>query len=95
MRHRRKLLFAQGIALLAALTSVPIPLLMPFLVDEVLLAQPGPLVATINALFPAPWQGPLLSITAVLALTLLLRLGTLLLSVWQMRQFTYISKDIT
>lgn len=95
LEHRRKLLFAQLIALLAALTSVPIPMLMPLLVDEVLLKQPGAIVSSINALFPSSWHGPILYVLAVLALTLLLRLGSMLLGVWQMRQFIHIAKDIT
>ncbi|WP_206054790.1 ABC transporter ATP-binding protein [Nitrosococcus wardiae] len=95
LEHRRKLLSAQLIAILAALMSVPIPMLMPLLVDEVLLEQSGIIVSTINALFPSTWQGPIFYVLAVLALTLLLRLGSMLLAVWQMRQFIHIAKDIT
>lgn len=95
LQHRRKLLLAQVIAMLAALTSVPIPLLMPLLVDEVLLGKPGAAVSTVNTIFPSQWHGPILYILAVMALALLLRLSSLLLGVWQMRQFTYIAKDVT
>ncbi len=93
--HRRELILAHGIAVLAALAAVPVPLLMPLLVDEVLLDQPGAVVATLNALFPSAWRGPALYILAVLALALLLRLAASALGVWQMRQFTLIAKDIT
>jgi ATP-binding cassette subfamily C protein len=92
--HRRELILANIIAVLGALVSVPVPLLIPMLVDEVLLDQPGRAVATINALLPDDWQGPLLYIAAILVLTLLLRFIGLALSVWQMRQFTRISKDV-
>jgi ATP-binding cassette subfamily C protein len=95
LQHRRKLFLAQLIAILAALTSVPIPLLMPLLVDEVLLEQPGTAVSTINAIFPSQWHGPILYILSIMMLALLLRLSSLLLGVWQMRQFTYIAKDVT
>lgn len=95
LRHRRRLLFAQLIAIAAALTSVPTPMLMPLLVDEVLLERPGLMVSTINSLFPPSWHGPILYVLAVLALTLLLRLSSILLAVWQMRQFTHIAKDVT
>lgn len=95
LRHRRRLLFAQLIAIAAALTSVPTPMLMPLLVDEVLLERPGLMVSTINSLFPPSWHGPILYILAVLVLTLLLRLSSILLAVWQMRQFTHIAKDVT
>jgi ATP-binding cassette, subfamily C, bacterial len=94
--HRRKELIAANlIAILGAMVSVPIPLLIPLLVDEVLLDQPGISIQTMNSIFPQSWQGPILYILAVLALTLVLRLISLVLGVWQMRQFTTISKDVT
>lgn len=93
--HRRELLLAHLIALLGTLLAVPIPLLMPLLVDEVLLERPAQLVSAMQSLFPAAWQGPVLYILAVLLLTVLLRLAALLLGVWQNRQFTLIAKDVT
>ncbi|MCF7984147.1 MAG: ABC transporter ATP-binding protein/permease [Thiohalocapsa sp.] len=93
-RHRRELILANVVAVLATLAAVPVPLLMPILVDEVLLSQPGTAVALIDSLFPAAWQGPVLYILAVLALTVLLRLASLGLGVWQTREFTIISKDV-
>ena len=94
LRHRRELVMANLIAVLGTLVSVPVPLLIPLLVDEVLLDKPGPAVAAMNGIFPAGWQGPALYILAMLVLTLLLRLVSLVLGVWQMRQFTAISKDV-
>ncbi len=93
--HRRELVVAQLVALAAALVSVPLPLLMPLLVDEVLLDQPGRLVAAVDAVFPADWQGAVLYILVILGVTVLLRLANLVLSVWQSRQFTLIAKDAT
>lgn len=95
LSHRLELVKANIIALLGALVAVPIPLLIPLLVDEVLLDQPGSAVALIDTLFPQSWQQPLLYIMVILVLTLLMRLAALLLGVWQMRQFTIISKDVT
>ncbi len=95
LQHRRELWVANLIAILGAVVSVPVPLLIPLLVDEVLLNQPGRAVAVINSLFPEQWHGPVLYILAVLVLTLFLRLLTLTLGVWQTRQFTAISKDVT
>ncbi|NMT19509.1 ABC transporter ATP-binding protein, partial [Vibrio parahaemolyticus] len=40
-KHKSKLIIANLIAVLATLISVPIPLLMPLMVDEVLLDQPA------------------------------------------------------
>lgn len=92
--HRRELVLANLIAILGTLVSVPVPLLIPLLVDEVLLGKPGTAVAAVNALFPSAWRGPVLYIGAILLLTLLLRVVALALAVWQTRQFTAISKDV-
>ena len=92
--HRRELIVANLIAVLGALVSVPIPLLIPLLVDEVLLDKPGTSVEIIQQLFPESWHGPVLYIGAILALTLVLRLFTLAFNVWQTREFTIISKDV-
>jgi len=94
-RHRRALIAAHAVALLSALASVPIPLLMPLLVDEVLLHRPGRMIEGVNALFPAAWHGPVLYIGVVLLATLLLRLAALGLGVWQTRNFTLIAKNVT
>ncbi|HRD87915.1 MAG TPA: ABC transporter ATP-binding protein [Accumulibacter sp.] len=93
-KHKKDLISAHIVAILAAVASVPIPLLMPLLVDEVLLQQPGRLVFWLNSQFPTAWQGPVLYISAVLALTLALRLTALILGVWQGRSFTLIAKDV-
>ncbi|MCU7959868.1 MAG: ABC transporter ATP-binding protein/permease [gamma proteobacterium symbiont of Bathyaustriella thionipta] len=93
-QHRHELVKANIIAILGALMSVPIPLLIPLMVDEVLLHKPAAAVALMNQLFPQSWHGPILYILAILVLTLLLRLIALVLGVWQMRQFTCISKDV-
>ena len=93
-RHRRELISANLIAILGAAVSVPIPLLIPLLVDEVLLNQPGSTVAALQRLFPSEWHGAILYITAILILTISLRLASLILGVWQTRQFTIISKDL-
>ena len=92
--HKKELIGAHIVAIFAALASVPIPLLMPLLVDEVLLHQPGRLVAGLNQAFPADWHGPALYIGVVLMATLVLRLTALIMGVWQTRSFTLIAKDV-
>lgn len=91
--HRDRLVVANLIAILAVLVSVPIPLLMPLLVDEVLLGKPATLVTAVNSISPPDWHGPVLYIVSVLVLTIGLRLGALVLTVWQTRQFTLIAKE--
>jgi len=93
-QHRRSLIIAHFIAVAAVLSAIPIPLLMPLLVDEVLLDRPGIVVATLDGIFPAAWHGPVLYVFAVLVLTVLLRLVALTFTALQVREFTRISKDM-
>ncbi|MCG7938476.1 MAG: ABC transporter ATP-binding protein/permease [Candidatus Thiodiazotropha lotti] len=93
-QHRRELVAANLIAILGAVAAVPVPLLIPLLVDEVLLNQPGTAVGIMNSLFPEHWHGPVLYIMAVLVLTLILRIFALIFGVWQTWQFTRIAKDV-
>ena len=93
-QHRRELLSANVIAVFAVLVSVPLPLMMPLLVDEVLLKQPGFLVHTMDLVFPAVWHGAVLYIGVILLLTVILRVIAVMLSVWQTREFTKIAKDV-
>lgn len=92
--HRRELIIAHLIAVLAALFIVPIPILLPFMVDEVLLEQPGWLVASFQAFLPAAWHTPSAYLLTAFIFTVLLRFGALGFGVWQMREFTLISKDV-
>ncbi len=94
LEHRRTLVIANVVAILAVLASVPLPLLFPLMVDEVLLQKPGALVAAMDALFPAAWHGPVLYIMVILLVTVVLRLLYLVLSVWQVRQFTLVAKEV-
>ena len=45
LKHRARLLQANFIALLAVMAAVPVPLLLPLMVDEVLLHHPGRMVS--------------------------------------------------
>jgi len=93
-KHKKQLILANLIAIVATIASIPVPLLLPLLVDEVLLNKPGVVVQTINSITPSLWHEPLLYILSILVLTLLLRISSLVLSVFQTRQFTIISKDL-
>ncbi|WP_372739632.1 ABC transporter ATP-binding protein [Neptunomonas sp.] len=94
LEHKRELVLANLVAILATIASVPLPLLMPLLVDEVLLEKPGLLINTLSPLFSPQWHGPVLYISLILLITVVLRAISLVLNVWQGRQFTIISKDI-
>lgn len=93
-RYRRQLLIGNGAAFLAVVAAVPVPLVLPILVDEVLLHKPGRFVAEVDGLFPTAWHGPELYISAALALTMILRLVAIMLNVLQSRTFSLVAKDI-
>ncbi|WP_051961558.1 ABC transporter ATP-binding protein [Methylobacter sp. BBA5.1] len=94
LKHKKQLIYAHLIAILATIASVPVPLLMPLLVDEVLLNKPGITIEIINSLAPAQWQTPILYIAVVLLASLLLRIIAIIFNIIQARQFSFISKDI-
>ncbi|HHI5409228.1 TPA: ABC transporter ATP-binding protein [Vibrio metoecus] len=94
-KHRTKLLFANIIAVIATLISVPIPLLMPLMVDEVLLNQPAQGVEAMNYLLPLNWQTATGYIMLTLLLVVIMRIASQLLNILQNRQFTLVSKTIT
>jgi len=93
-QYRARLVLANVLALLAVVAAVPVPLLLPLMVDEVLLDRPGTMVATIGPWFPAHWHGPVLFIGVALVLTLALRLAAIVLNVWQVRTFSLLAKDV-
>lgn len=95
LAHRKSLIYAHIIALLAALVSVPIPLMMPLLVDEVLLEKPGAAIEFMNTLLPYSAHNAVGYILFVLLSVVLMRLFALVLGVLQSRQFTIIGKDIS
>ena len=95
LEHKAALIKANIIAILATLCAVPIPLLMPLMVDEVLLNQPGFIVNTINQTLPEFWHQPVRYLIVILLITITLRLLSLVFNVWQTRQFTIIAKEIT
>lgn len=93
-QHRKALLFGNVAAMLAVVAAVPVPLVLPILVDEVLLNRPGKFVAAVNPLFPQSWHSPVLYIATALLLTLLLRLTSIVLNVVQSRTFTLVAKEV-
>jgi len=77
LHHKKNLWSANLIAVLAACCSVPIPLLLPLLVDEVLLGHGDAALKWMNHLLPSSWQVAAGYIGLMLALTLCLRLAAL------------------
>lgn len=94
-KHKSKLVFANIIAILATLISVPIPLLMPLMVDEVLLDKPASGLEMMNHLLPDSMQTPTGYIALTLLLVIVMRTVSQGLNILQGRQFTLVSKTIT
>ena len=93
IEHRGPFFLVQLLALLATIASIPTPLLMPLLVDEVLLHKPGRLVEMIQTLFGE--GSPLFYTMVVLIVTLLLRASYVFFQILQTKTFQKISKEIT
>lgn len=94
LAHKKELIRAHLIAIIAVLASIPIPLLIPLLIDEVLLDKPGKVVATVGKYFPESLHSPFLYIIVLTIICIVLRLTYLILNVWQTKKFVSIAKDI-
>ncbi|MFC4260877.1 ABC transporter ATP-binding protein [Marinobacter lacisalsi] len=94
LKHRPRLVRANLLAICATLVSVPIPLLLPVLVDEVLLDESGPVLPVMDRLLPTGWETPVVYIGLMVLLAFLLRIAALGFNVLQSREFSKISKDI-
>ncbi|WP_434571620.1 ABC transporter ATP-binding protein [Pseudomonas sp. Z3-6] len=94
LTHKKALWIANGVAVLATLCSVPIPLLLPLLVDEVLLGHGDAALNVMNHALPTAWQSAAGYIGLMLLATLALRCGALLFNVLQARLFARLAKDL-
>jgi ATP-binding cassette subfamily C protein len=94
MRHKKALWIANGVAVLGTLCSVPIPLLLPLLVDEVLLGHGDSALRFMNHLLPDNLQKAAGYIGLMLLFTFCLRLSALVFNVVQARLFARLAKDI-
>lgn len=93
LRYKRSLLWGNIIAILATLISIPIPLLIPLMVDEVLLKKRGKITEAIDWFTPA--HEPLLYIGIVLAVTIALRFLFFILSVVSQKFFITLSQELS
>ena len=71
-QHKRMIVAAHVIAVCAAMFSVPVPLMLPLLVDEVLLGERGKMIAVLDHVVPSSLHGPAAYIVAILLLTIVL-----------------------
>lgn len=93
LQYKRSLLWGNIIAILATLISIPIPLLIPLMVDEVVLKKGGKVTEAIDWLTPV--HEPLLYIGIVLAVTVSLRFVFFFLSVVSQKFFITLSQELS
>ena len=93
LNDRKSLILGQILTIIGILISVPIPLLLPLLVDEVLLNKPNFFVNNINELFEA--GSPLYYIVLVTIVVIFLRFIHFIFGVYITKIFTKISKYVT
>ena len=91
--YKPQLLRGNMIAIVATLVSIPIPLLIPLLVDEVLLHKGGWITDEIDKF--TPLHEPLLYIGIVLLVTISLRFLFFVLSVLSQRYFITLSQEMS
>ena len=87
------LIYGQIVTILAILVSVPIPLMLPVMVDEVLLNKPSYIVHSIDSIFSQ--SSPLFYIIIIVIVVILLRFIYYFLGVITTKIFTKISKHVT
>ncbi|HHD82289.1 MAG TPA: ABC transporter ATP-binding protein, partial [Campylobacterales bacterium] len=93
LKHKKKLLFANSVAILAVLVVLPVSLLLPLLIDELIFHKEGWIIPTIDNYFTV--TEPMVYILIVFLLTIGLKALGLLFSLLHIRLFTKISKEVT
>ncbi len=93
--YKKQFLLANVCALAAVIIFVPLPLLLPVLIDEVILQQDGWMLPILDTVLRVSWQTPVVYICIVLLISLMLRLLTLGFNLLQTHLFIAISKRIT
>ncbi|CAA6825981.1 MAG: Lipid A export ATP-binding/permease protein MsbA [uncultured Sulfurovum sp.] len=93
IKHKKILLLANSVAIVSTLVVLPVALLLPLLIDELILGKGGMIVKTIDQYFSV--GEPMYYILIVLLLTMGLKAIGLLFSLLHIRLFTKISKEVT
>lgn len=91
-QYKKRLIYGQLIAILAVVVALPVPLLFPTLIDEVILEKGGWLTDLIDSFYTVS-EG-YHYIVVVFIITIVLRIIFFLLNVSQVKLFTEVSKSI-
>ena len=93
LEKKKALIIGQIVTVLAIMISIPIPLLLPMLVDEVLLDKPSSILASIDTIIGS--GDAFYYISIVTLSVIILRIVYFILSVIITKIFTKISKHVT
>ena len=93
LEHKGNFLSANVISVFAMLIYLPVPLIIPSLINEVILKQPGFFTKTLSHFLPLNVITPTLILTVAFLLVLFLRTIAEILRVLQSREFKIISND--
>lgn len=92
-KHKRVLIWANIVAIFSTLLTIPVPLLIPMLIDEIILEKGGIITKTIDQYLAI--GSPEYYILVVLIVTLLLKAISLFFNLLHIRLFSKISKEVT
>lgn len=92
--HKRNFILANLVSIMATLVYLPVPLIIPSLINEVLLKQPGFFTSCLAYFLPPPAITPALILISAFCLVLAIRFFEEFLRVVEGREFKLISKDI-
>ena len=94
LEHGKNFALANIIAVIKTLIYLPVPLIIPSLINEVLLKQPGFFTKMLSKVLSAYLITPGLIMITAFTLVLTLRVFVEILGVLQGREFKIISKDV-
>ena len=92
-RHKKILILANIIAIISILLNIPVPLLIPKLIDEIVLGKEGWITELMDQYINI--SSPEYYILVVLIITMALRAMSLILNIIHIRLFTKIAKDVS
>ncbi len=93
LKHKKVLLLANTVAIISTLVVLPVALLLPLLIDELILGKGGEITSIIDNFFNI--GEPMYYILIVLFITMGLKAIGLVFSLLHIRLFTKISKEVT
>ena len=91
-KHKKVLIVANLVAILSTLLILPMPLLIPMLIDELILGKAGKVTEIIDQFFTI--ESTVYYIVIVLIVTLVAKAISMLLNLLHIRLYTKISKEV-